>query len=89
MTELDSHGRISYTRLTPDERETLHAWVDLHNVDHTIVPIDPLIEYDPTTDEYRIETYAKPDGKYRINGDELVTVVLRRRRKADLNWRTT
>jgi hypothetical protein len=89
VSDHDSHGRIRYQYLTPDEREALHAWVRLHNVDHTIVPVDPLIEYDPTTDEYRIETFALRNGWRYAIGDEIAKAVVRRRRKADLPWRTT
>lgn len=39
-------SRKMYYDMTPTEQEQLHRWFDEHGVDHTIVPVDPRIDYD-------------------------------------------
>ena len=84
----DIHGRVPYGQLTDDEREALHHWCTLHDIDHTRVPIDTNIEQDG--DEWRIEVHHLRDGKPHLDphtGD-IAYVTLRRTAKADLPWRT-
>lgn len=79
--------RIRYQHLTPDEREALHAWVELHDVDHTRVPIDARFELDETANEWLIPVYALRDGhSYLDDNGEVATEVLRRPNRAELPW---
>jgi hypothetical protein len=83
---LDSHGRIPYVHLTGDEREAIHEWCHLHQIEHHRVPVDTLIERDGP--EWRVEVLHMRDGKAHLGSDgEIVYVVLRRAFKADLPWR--
>lgn len=85
---IDTHGRVPYQVLDPHEQEALHAWCQLHGIDHQRVPIDGLIELDPAVNEWRIETYRLRDGNKFIGQDgDIARAVLRRARKADLPWR--
>lgn len=81
--------RVDYEDLTDEEREAIHAWCRTHNVDPKETPINPVIEHDATTDEWRIEQFARSNGSIRIDPtrDRVVTKFLRRVRKAELIWR--
>ncbi len=83
----DSRGRVPYLHLEVDEQTALHDWCQLHSIDHTLVPIDPLIERDGP--EWRIEVLALRGGRgFLDNHGDIATIILRRVWKADLPWRT-
>lgn len=80
---LDSHGRVPYTQLTENEREALHDWCRLHDIDHTTVPIDTRIER--VGDEWELDVYDQRDGApYLGPHGGIVMVTIRRPFKAEL-----
>ncbi len=79
--------RIPYQFLSDDEREALHAWVELHGVDHTTVPIEGPISFDASTSEWLIEVFKQRDGNSYLDEDgQVAREVLRRPHRADLPW---
>jgi hypothetical protein len=91
VTEPDLHGRVPYPLLTDAEKQAIHDWCSLHNIDHTLVPIEGMIELDPATREWRIETYVKGANgsgiRITADGTDAVRIVVRRVWRADLPWR--
>jgi len=80
--------RLPYERLTEPERQALHAWLELHHVRPAVVPFGSVIEYDPATNEWLIETFAQRNGSPYLDADgEVVRVTVRRQYKAPLVWR--
>lgn len=89
MGTADTHGRVPYHRLNRDDQAALRTWVELHGCSPDDVPVDPLIEYDPTTREWRIEMYLRRDGRLFLGDDgEVARCIVRRASKAALLWRT-
>lgn len=88
LTEPRADGRVQYFDLTEEERDAVHEWLLLHEVNPHHVPVDGLIELDEATGEWRIEQYDKVDGRrVKLEGGQAVRIVVRRRWKADLPWR--
>jgi hypothetical protein len=83
--KLDTHGRVPYQHLTEKEREALHNWCRLHDIDHTTVPIDTRIER--MGDEWELDVYDQRDGAPYLGPRGVVMLTIRRPFKADLPWR--
>lgn len=85
--KLDTHGRVPYQHLTEKEREALHDWCRLHDIDHTVVPVDTRIAR--VGDEWEVDVYDQRDGKSYLvpGGRRPALVTLRRPFKAELPWR--
>jgi hypothetical protein len=77
-------GTVPWKTLTPRQQDQVRAWLTGHGIDPTRVPLDGLFEYDPDTDEWRIEIVchddasdrALPSAVLRLDGT-LATVVRR------------
>lgn len=82
-------ARVPYEDLTDDEREAIHEWCRTHHIEPKDTPINPVIELDPLTDEWRIEQFVRRDGQLVLDRerDRVLTKFVRRVRKADLAWR--
>ncbi|MFI5839435.1 hypothetical protein ACIA8K_06945 [Catenuloplanes sp. NPDC051500] len=80
--------RIPYDALWPDARDALIAWLQLHRVDPKQTPVDPVIELDVATDEWRIEQYAGVAGRLRLTADrnDVQRITIRRVSRAPLPW---
>jgi hypothetical protein len=81
--------RIPYFELSDAEKEALHDWAKLHDVNHLFIPTEGTVELDLVTDEWCIEMYVQDgEGGYLFSGDEPVMTMVRRQAKADLPWPT-
>lgn len=82
-------ARVPYEDLTEQEQEAIQGWLRIHHVDPKTTPTGAVIEYDPATDEWRIEQFARRDGKIVLDTehDRVRTKFLRRVRKTELAWR--
>lgn len=79
---------VPYSALLPDEQEAIHAWLRLHGLDPSNVPLDGILGFDSTTKEWRIRLYRTRGGrKFLVDKDEIATCVVRRLSKAPLPWR--
>lgn len=58
---------VRYEHLTPEQRETLHAWFDAHGIDRRLVPVTPRMRVDG--DVLHIEVYATRDGRKYVGDD--------------------
>ena len=67
MPDAQETARVRYERLTPEQRETLHAWFDAHGVNHRRVPVDPRMRLEG--DVLHIEVYATRDGRKYVGDD--------------------
>lgn len=57
------NGRIPWEYLTERQREQVQAWLVDHGVDPADAPVGGLFDYDPATNEWRIEIgRRRPDG---------------------------
>lgn len=80
--------RFPYEMLSTREKQALHDWCTLHDVDYQTVPIDSPIVLDEETGEWLIEVFKQRDGHSYIEDGEIAREVLRRPWKADLPWPT-
>ncbi|GIH07400.1 hypothetical protein Rhe02_54670 [Rhizocola hellebori] len=85
--KLDSHGRVPYEKLSPDEREALHEWCQQHDIEHTSVPIDTRIER--IGNEWEVDVFDLRKGQpYLVSESKgMAIITLRRPFKAELPWR--
>lgn len=79
--------RVQWGRLSQLERDAILDWLAEHHLNPKVTPIDPLIEYDPATDEWRVEQYSSRDGSLYLRGGEVATHIVRRRWHSWLPWR--
>lgn len=83
--------RVDYYDLTPEQRRVLEDWLREHQIKPEHTPIDPLLEYDDATGEWRIEQFwTDANGKPRLDEDrqDVRRIIVRRRSKSPLPWPT-
>lgn len=82
--------RIPYPELPTEGKLALHHWLNDHNVDFTLVPVDAQFNRDDATGEWRIPVFVRgPDGRgIRLDAlrQEPLVRVIRRREKRALPW---
>jgi hypothetical protein len=79
--------RIPYVDLTEQEREALHNWCTLHDIDYTTVPIEARIEREVESGDWLVETFDQRNGNaYVDSSGNVVRVTLRRPFKSELPW---
>lgn len=83
-----SDERVPWDELWADARDDLLWWCHVHHIDPQRTPIDPLIEPDETTGEWRIEQYGHRVHHVAGAGAVLERVVVRRVIRAPLPWPT-
>lgn len=81
--------RVPYVELTKQEKQALHDWCTLHEIDYMTVPVEARIERDDATGDWLVETFDQRNGSAYVDGHgDIVRVTLRRPFKAELPWPT-